>query len=416
MLTDSLIKENKKKYILSLKKRKFKNINIIKEILFLYKKQKNYIILLEKYNRIINKYSKNFFKKNKIKIKYKKILNIKNKSKKLKNELLIIKEKIFNIKIKLPNIINELYFKKYKNIKNNKIIYKNKKYKLYLKKNKLLSHIELSKKFELFDTNTASKISGTGFVIYSGIGLKLYNSLVKYLLFINKKKGYKEYKLPYLVNEQSIYGTGQYPDKKNQLYNILKDNLYLIPTGEVPLINLYKNKIFKINNLPIKAQTYTNCFRREAGSYGKNVKGLNRLHQFGKVEIIEIMDNKNSNLRLFKMLEHIKYVLKTLKLYFRIILLSCNNIGLTSSITYDFEVYSFGQKKWIEVSSLSNCLDYQSNNLNIYYLNKNNKELCHTLNGSCISIPRLLLTIIEMYQTKNKIKIPKVLIPFYKNE
>ncbi|WOX79308.1 serine--tRNA ligase [Candidatus Shikimatogenerans bostrichidophilus] len=416
MLTDILIKENKKKYILSLKKRKFKKINLIKKLLILYKKRKKNIIILDNYNRIINKYSKYYLKNNNNKIKYSNILEVKKKSKKIKNELLIIKEKIFNIKIKLPNIINELYFKKYKKIKNNKTIYKNKNYKLFLKKNKLLSHIELSKKIELFDTNTASKISGTGFVIYSGLGLKLYNSLVKYLLFINKKKGYKEYKLPYLVNEESISGTGQYPEKKNQLYNILKDNLYLIPTGEVPLINLYKNKILKKNKLPIKAQTYTNCFRREAGSYGKKVKGLNRLHQFGKVEIIEITDNKNSNLRLFKMLEHIKYVLKKLKLYFRIRLLSCNNIGFTSSITYDFEVYSFGQKKWIEVSSLSNCLEYQSNNLKIYYLNKNTKKLCHTLNGSCISIPRLLLTVIEMYQTNNNIKIPKVLLKFYKNE
>ncbi|WOX79453.1 serine--tRNA ligase [Candidatus Shikimatogenerans bostrichidophilus] len=416
MLKDSYIKKNKKKYILILKKRKFKNKNIIKKIFNLYKKQKNYIKLLEKYNKQINKYSKDYFKNKKNKKKYKNILNIKNKKKILKNKLLIIKENILNIKLKLPNIINELYFKKYKNIKNNKTIYKYKKYNLLLKKNKLLSHIELAKKYELFDTNTASKISGTGFVIYSGLGLKLYNSLVKYLLFINKKKGYKEYKLPYLVNEQSIYGTGQYPEKKNQLYNISKDNLFLIPTGEVPLINLYKNKIFKKINLPIKAQTYSNCFRREAGSYGKNVKGLNRLHQFGKVEIIEITENKKSNLRLFKMLEHIKNVLKKLKLYFRIRLLSCNNIGFTSSITYDFEVYSFGQKKWIEVSSLSNCLEYQSNNLKIYYLNKKNKELCHTLNGSCISIPRLLLTIIEMYQTKNKIKIPKVLKKYYKNE
>ncbi|WGH26703.1 MAG: hypothetical protein NHG02_00570 [Candidatus Shikimatogenerans bostrichidophilus] len=182
----------------------------------------------------------------------------------------------------------------------------------------------------------------------------------------------------------------------------------------MPLINLFKNKIINFNKLPIKLQSYTNCFRREAGSYGKKVKGLNRLHQFGKVEIIEITNNKNSNIRLKKMLKHIKNILKSLNLIFRIKLLHFNNINITSSITYDFEIYSVGQKRWLEISSLSNCLEYQSYNLNIFFKKKKKKELCHILNGSCLSIPRLLIAILEMNYFNNKINIPKVLLPFLK--
>ncbi|WGH25536.1 MAG: serine--tRNA ligase [Candidatus Shikimatogenerans bostrichidophilus] len=259
----------------------------------------------------------------------------------------------------------------------------------------------------------ASNLSGSGFAILSGKGLKLYKALVNFFIYFNKKEGYKEYILPYLVNKNTILGTGQYPEKKTQLYKIEKQDLFLIPTGEVPLINLYRNKIFNINELPIKSQTYTDCFRKEAGSYGKNVKGLNRIHQFGKVEIIEISDI-NSDISLKRMFNHIKKILKLLNLKFRIILLPAKDIGFTSSITYDFEVYSVGQKKWLEVSSLSNCLNYQSNNLNIKYKNKNNIYFCHTLNGSCLSLPRILLSIIELNQKKNTIEIPKILLQFYK--
>ncbi|WGH27196.1 MAG: serine--tRNA ligase [Candidatus Shikimatogenerans bostrichidophilus] len=412
MIDINIILKEKKKIIKYLKIRKFIKINIINKLILYKKKEKKILKYIEKYSKKINKYSKYYFLK-KDKNIYNKIINIKLNKKKLNKKKYIYKKKIYKNLIKIPNIINKLYFKKYKNnINNSLIIYNNNKQNI-LKKKKYLTHIELSKKFELFNIKDATKISGTGFVIYSGLGLKLYNSLVNYLLYYNNKYGYKEYKLPLLVNKNSIYGTGQLPEKNNQIYNIYKDKLYLIPTGEVPLINLYKNKIFNINDLPIKSQTYTDCFRREAGSYGKKVKGLNRLHQFGKVEIVEITDNKNSNNRLKYMLKHIKNVLKSLKLKFRIKLLPCFKIGFTSSITYDFEVYSLGQKQWLEVSSLSNCLDYQSNNLNIFYKDNNIKKKCHTLNGSCIAIPRLLISIIEMYQSKNNIKIPKVLKKFF---
>ncbi|MDH3004303.1 MAG: serine--tRNA ligase [Candidatus Shikimatogenerans sp. JK-2022] len=404
MLKISFIKKNKNKIIESLKIRKFKKINIIYNILDLYKKNNNIKIKINYYNKKIKEYSSLYYNNRNKKI-YKKILIYKNKNKREKKKNKLIEKKIFNKTLLIPNILNNIYFKN--NIKEKKIIYK---YGILNKKKKYLSHIELAKKIELF--KTASNISSSGFIIYSGLGLKLYNALVKYFIDYNNLKGYKEYKLPYIVNKSSLYGTGQYPNKKNQIYYINKDNLYLIPTGEVPLINIYKNKKFNIKDLPIKSQTYTNCFRREAGSYGKKVKGLNRIHQFGKVEIIEISEEKKSNNRLKYMLNHIKNLLKSLKLIFRIILLPGYDINFTSSITYDFEVYSVGQKIWLEVSSLSNCLNYQSYNLNIKYFNNNSIKYCHTLNGSSLSIPRILAAIIELYQYKNIIKIPNILLPY----
>ncbi|WGH25813.1 MAG: serine--tRNA ligase [Candidatus Shikimatogenerans bostrichidophilus] len=411
MLKLSFILKNKNKIIENLQKRDFKYKLLINDILLLNNKIKKIKKKIDNISKIINKFSKNYiFFKKKI---YKDIINIKKKKKKLNKKYKYYKKKIFKKNIIIPNIIDKIYFKNKKN--NNKtIIYEYGKEKLKIKYN-FIDHIELSKKFEIFNTKISSNISGTGFVIYSGLGLKLYKALLNYFLYFNNKNGYKEYILPYLIKKQSIYGTGQYPKNKNQIYNINKDKLYLIPTAEIPLINIYQNKLFNYNDLPIKAQSYTECFRREAGSYGKNVKGLNRLHQFGKVEIIEICDNISSNLRLKKMLNHIKKLLKSLDVYFRIILLPCNDISNTSSITYDFEIYCFGLKRWIEVSSLSNCTDYQSNNLNIRFIKKNKKYFCHTLNGSSLSIPRVLASIIELYQCKkkNRIVIPNILLPFY---
>ncbi|WGH25075.1 MAG: serine--tRNA ligase [Candidatus Shikimatogenerans bostrichidophilus] len=411
MLSTSFIKNNKEKILKCLNLRNFRFKNIINYILYLNKKKILIKTKIDYYSRIINKYSKKFSKKlENNNLFYKNILRIKKKKKEKKKIFNNINKKIRNKILLIPNILNKIYLKK--KIKKKKIIYK---YGDINKKNNknYLTHIELAKYNEIFDTSLASSISGTGFVIYTGKGLRLYNALVKYFLYYNNQKGYKEYKLPYLVNKYSLYGTGQYPQKKEQIYNITKDNLYLIPTGEVPLINIYKNKNFNYNVLPIKAQSYTTCFRREAGSYGKKVKGLNRIHQFGKVEIIEICDNENSNRRLYNMLKHIKNLLQSLKLIFRILLLPPHDITLTSSITYDFEVYSIGQKRWLEVSSLSNCLDYQSYNLNIRYKKNNKINYCHTLNGSSLSIPRMIATIVEFYQNNNKIEIPRILLPYY---
>ncbi|WGH24892.1 MAG: serine--tRNA ligase [Candidatus Shikimatogenerans bostrichidophilus] len=407
MLKISYIIKNINKVITDLKNRKFKNLKILNNLLLLYKKNKKYKIKFDKISIIINNFSKNFLKiNNKVNLlKFRKIKKIKKKYNKIINNNNIIINKILLL---IPNILNKIYYKK---IKKN-IIYK------YIGKNKnkdyikYYNHIELSKTNDIFDIIKSSEISGSGFVIYHGIGLKIYNALVNYFLDYNNKHGYKEYIVPYLVNKNSLYGTGQLPDKNDQLYKITNNDLYLIPTGEVPLINIYKNKIFNINDLPIKSQTYTHCYRKEAGSYGKKVRGLNRVHEFGKVEIIEIVDKNRSNKRFKYMLNHIKNLLKSLGLLFRIKILYSKDLPNTSSITYDFEVFLLGQKIWLEVSSLSNCLDYQSNNLNIKYRYNNKLYFCHTLNASSLSLPRVLAAIIEYYQYNKIIKIPKILIPY----
>ncbi|MDH3003756.1 MAG: serine--tRNA ligase [Candidatus Shikimatogenerans sp. JK-2022] len=413
MLNIKFILKNKNKIIKFLIYRNYKKLKYLNLIININKKISKYNKLLQLKLKIINKYSKDYYKfKNNNNINF--IKKIKKEKKNIKKIIFVYKKKLNFFLLKIPNIINKLYLTKYKKYINSGVIIYKKKFKK--KKKKYLSYLELSKKIEIFDLINASKISGKGFVIYTGFGLKLYKSLVNYLLFMNKKQGYKEYQLPLLVNELSIYGTGQLPDKVNQIYKIKNSKLYLIPTGEVPLINIFSNKILDINILPIKLQAFTYCFRKEAGSYGSKVKGLNRLHQFGKIEIIEIIDKNRSNIRLLNMLKYIKKILTTLKIDFRIKLIPCKKLNITSSITFDFEIYSLGQKKWLEISSLSNCLDYQSNNLNIFYKKKTNNKIynCHTLNASCLSIPRLLICIIEKYQINNKnIKIPKILKNFY---
>ncbi len=233
---------------------------------------------------------------------------------------------------------------------------------------------------------------------------------------MNIKCGYKEISFPYLVNEKSVFSTGQFPDKENQMYFLKKEKLYLIPTGEVPLINYYQNKILLEKYLPIKNTTYTSCFRREAGSYGSKVKGLNRIHQFDKVEIIQITKNNLSNIALKEMINHIKNILNILKIKFRIIKLCNKNLGISSYETYDFEVYSLYQKKWLEVSSVSNCTEYQSRRLNLKYKKNNKNFFCHTLNGSSLALPRLIIALLEnnleKYKDKWIVNIPDVLIPY----
>ncbi len=415
MLRISFISKNREKILFRLKKRNFKKIYLIDEVLLLDKKRKKIqnILnkILEKENILSKKIGKLLIKNKNYElndIKNKCILS-KNKKKKLKKELkdilFIINQKLINI----PNIPDKYVNK---NFDKNNILFKEKKIKKLV--NNPLPHWELTKKFNLFDLSLGSKMCGTGFSVYIDKCAKLQRSLIQYFLDINIKYSYKEYNLPYLINEMSGISTGQIPDKENQMYFIENDKLYLIPTGEVPLMNCYRDKIFNENDLPIKATTYTPCFRREAGSYGTKSKGINRLHQFDKVEIIQITSSKNSNYALKNMILHVKNIIISLNLPFRILRLTGPDLGYSSSITYDIEVYSIAQKKWLEVSSISNCTNFQSNRLNIKYKNNVTGEiaLCHTLNGSSLAIPRILVTLLENYQTNYQINIPKVLIPY----
>ena len=276
-----------------------------------------------------------------------------------------------------------------------------------------LPHWELAKKYDIIDFELGNKITGAGFPVYKGKGARLQRALISYFLDKNTEAGYKEYQLPHLVNEASGFGTGQLPDKEGQMYHVTEDNLYLIPTAEVPATNLFRGELVNASDLPITATGYTPCFRREAGSYGAHVRGLNRLHQFDKVEILRIEHPDKSYLALDGMVEHVKSILKDLKLPYRILRLCGGDLGFTAALTYDFEVFSTAQDKWLEISSVSNFETFQANRLKLRFKNKEGKnELCHTLNGSALALPRVLAGILENYQTPEGIKIPEVLVPY----
>ena len=276
-----------------------------------------------------------------------------------------------------------------------------------------LPHWELAKKFDIIDFELGNKISGSGFPVYKGKGARLQRALINYFLDKNIKAGYNEVQVPYLVNEASGIGTGQLPDKEGQMYHIETDGLYLIPTGEVPATNIFRDVILQINDLPKKLTTYTPCFRREAGSYGAHVRGLNRLHQFDKVEILRIEHPSESYKALDSMINHIKEILNELKLPYRILKLCSGDLGFTSALTYDFEVFSTAQKRWLEISSVSNFETFQANRLKLRFKNIDGKsEFAHTLNGSSLALPRVIAGILENYQTNDSINIPEVLIPY----
>uniref|UniRef100_A0AAU7QSQ4 serine--tRNA ligase n=1 Tax=Candidatus Shikimatogenerans sp. AspAUS03 TaxID=3158563 RepID=A0AAU7QSQ4_9FLAO len=396
-----LIKKIKKKYNQIIKLLKFKNkdyINIINNILCKH----IYLISLEKERLLLNK----FLKKNINNNVKKKIINIL----KIYKNIIKYNKKYINKKlILIPNIPDKSY--KSCNYTKDIIIYNNiYKYKLLKKK---IDHIKLGEKYNILNFKISSNNIGTGFYTFINKGAILHDSLINFIINENMNKGYIKYIFPYLINKNSLYGTGQIPDKEKQLYKLKSKNYYLIPTGEVPLINYWKNTVISEKQLPVKGTTYTSCFRKETGHYGIKNKGLKRLHQFDKIEIIMIT-TRNSNIFLNIMLNHIKNILKKIKVPFRIKKLSIKNLNFTSSLTYDFELYSLVQNKWFEISSLSNCKEFQSNRLNIRYKIKNKYFKCHTLNGSCLSIPRLLMIILENNQKTNYIKIPKIITNFTK--
>ena len=276
-----------------------------------------------------------------------------------------------------------------------------------------LPHWELAKKYDIIDFDLGAKITGAGFPVYKGKGARLQRALINYFLDKNTAAGYKEVQVPHLVNEASGIATGQLPDKEGQMYHATIDDLYLIPTAEVPITNIHRNDLVKETDLPIKYTGYTPCFRREAGSYGAHVRGLNRLHQFDKVEIVRVEHPDNSYKALDGMVDHIKEILRELKLPYRILRLCGGDTGFTSALTFDFELFSTAQDRWLEISSASNFETFQANRLKLRFKNKEGKnQLVHTLNGSSLALPRVLAGILENYQTANGIKIPEVLVSY----
>ncbi|HEX6334078.1 MAG TPA: serine--tRNA ligase [Flavisolibacter sp.] len=278
-------------------------------------------------------------------------------------------------------------------------------------------HWDLAKKHDLIDFELGNKITGSGFPVYKGKGARLQRALIQYFLDYNISAGYTEFMPPHMVNEASAYGTGQLPDKEGQMYHVTGDNLYLIPTAEVPVTNIYRDTILKEQELPLKMTAYTPCFRREAGSYGKDVRGLNRLHQFDKVEVVQIVHPDNSYQVLEEMVAHVEKLVQSLELHYRILLLCGGDMGFTSAMTYDFEVYSAAQDKWLEVSSVSNFESFQANRMKIRYKDEQGKtQLAHTLNGSSLALPRILACLLENNQDENGIRIPVVLHRYFGSE
>ncbi|MDC9721637.1 MAG: serine--tRNA ligase [Urechidicola sp.] len=276
-----------------------------------------------------------------------------------------------------------------------------------------LPHWELAKKYDIIDFELGNKITGAGFPVYKGKGARLQRALINYFLDKNTEAGYREIQVPHLVNEESGKGTGQLPDKEGQMYHCGVDNLYLIPTAEVPVTNIYREVLLKEEDFPITNTAYTPCFRREAGSYGAHVRGLNRLHQFDKVELVRLEHPTNSYKALDGMVNHVKGILQELKLPYRILRLCGGDLGFTSSLTFDFEVFSTAQDRWLEVSSVSNFETFQANRLKLRFKNVGGKsELAHTLNGSSLALPRVLAGLLENCQTPDGIKIPEVLVPY----
>ena len=412
MLKPSYIIANKDEIIASLKKRNFNSEVLIDELISLDNDRKivqtNYESKLSESNSI-SKTIGQLFKEG----KKNETVSLKEKSLKIKQETKSLSEKLNDIKVKINNILFQIPNVPNKNVpvgntsEDNLVIFES---KTDINPQAKTPHWELAEKYDIIDFDMGNKITGSGFPVYKGSGAKLQRALISFFLDCNISFGYQEVQVPHLVNEESAFGTGQLPDKEGQMYSVPQDNLFLIPTAEVPITNIFRDEIIDELSLPILKTGYTPCFRREAGSYGSHVRGLNRLHQFDKVEIVRIdhPDNSYNSLELMK--DQIKSVIEKLELPFRIITLCGGDLGFTSALTYDFEIYSPAQDKWLEVSSVSNFETFQSNRLKIRYRNAEGKtNLAHTLNGSSLALPRVLATIIENFQTDEGIKIPKAL-------
>ena len=416
MLQVNEIRENKEKFIQALSKRGFDASIIFDDVLQTDELRKITQAKLDETLAQSNSFSKEIglLYKNgethKATLLKEKTSQLKEESKKLNETLNNTLEKLQKLLFTIPNVPNELVPSGTDENDNEEIFKEGEIPKLA---EEALPHWELAKKYDLIDFELGVKITGAGFPVYKGKGARLQRALITYFLDKNTRAGYTEYQVPHLVNETSGYGTGQLPDKEGQMYHVTGDNLYLIPTAEVPVTNIFRGDLRTHSELPILCTGYTPCFRREAGSYGSHVRGLNRLHQFDKVEIVRIEKPENSNTALTEMVEHVKGILKELKLPYRILRLCGGDLGFTASLTYDFEVFSTAQDRWLEISSVSNFEAFQANRLKLRYKDEDGKnKLVHTLNGSALALPRVLAGILENCQTPEGIKIPNVLVPY----
>lgn len=413
MLQVNFIRENKEEVITRLAKKNFEATAIVELVVELDEKRRSTQAELDNLLAESNKLSKDIGEmmksgeKAKAEILKEKTTQIRESSKNLSESLNAIANQLQDELYKLPNLPAEIVPFGKTPEENLNVFEEGDIPKLH---EGALPHWELAKKYDIIDFELGVKITGAGFPVYKGKGAKLQRALISYFLDKNTDAGYKEYQVPHLVNEASAYGTGQLPDKDGQMYHDATDNLYLIPTAEVPVTNIFRDDLVSENDLPILCTGYTPCFRREAGSYGAHVRGLNRLHQFDKVEIVRVEKPENSYAALDGMVDHVKEILQELKLPYRILRLCGGDMSFASALTYDFEVFSTAQDRWLEISSVSNFETFQANRLKLRYKDANGKnQLAHTLNGSSLALPRVLAGILENYQTPEGIVIPEVL-------
>ena len=417
MLQVQFIRDHKKTVLKGLAKRNFANAeSIIEEVLTADEKRRATQVSLDNTLAESNKISKEigaFFKSGKIQkasLLKEKTGQLKEKSKVLSDHLNELTTALQSLLFQIPNIPHTSV-KAGSSEDDNEHIFSEGTIP-DLGKN-ALPHWELAKKYDIIDFELGNKITGAGFPVYKGKGAKLQRALINYFLDKNTQAGYTEVQVPHLVNEASAMATGQLPDKEGQMYHCPEDDLYLIPTAEIPITNMFRGNLLQESDFPITCTGYTPCFRREAGSYGAHVRGLNRLHQFDKVEIVRIEHPENSYNALNTMVEHIKSILRELKLPYRILRLCGGDTGFTAALTFDFELFSTAQNRWLEISSASNFETFQANRLKLRFKNKEGKsELAHTLNGSSLALPRVLAGILENYQTAEGVQIPEVLIPY----
>ena len=416
MLALHFIRENKEAILKGLEKRNFKQPELINKIIELDQDRRIQQSTLDQLLASANKLAKeigDLFKSGEIakaNILKEETLSLKTKTKALQEQLQETIETLLDLRTQIPNIPHQSVPKGNSEDDNQEIF---KEGTIPTLDSSALPHWELANKYDIIDFELGSKITGAGFPVYKGKGARLQRGLINFFLDKNTEAGYKEMQVPYLVNEASGFGTGQLPDKEGQMYHVQNDDLYLIPTAEVPLTNLYRDTLLDASELPICLTGYTPCFRREAGSYGAHVRGLNRLHQFDKVEIVRIEEPQNAMQALDEMVNHIKSILKDLELPYRILRLCGGDLGFTSALTYDFEIYSTAQKRWLEISSVSTFNNFQAERLQLRYKDKSGKkQSVHTLNGSSLALPRVVAGLLENCQTTEGIVLPKALVPY----
>ena len=416
MLQVNNIREHKEQYIQALAKRNFDARAVFEEVLELDETRRNTQTRLDDILAESNRLSKEIGKlfkngeQQKANLIKEKTGKLKEDSKELSEKLTATIQELEQLLYTIPNVPHESVPAGTSEEDNEEVF---KEGDVPVLAEGSLPHWELAKKYDIIDFELGNKITGAGFPVYKGKGARLQRALITYFLDKATEAGYTEFQVPLMINEASGLGTGQLPDKEGQMYHMAEDNLYMIPTAEVPITNMFRDNLLTEKDFPISCTGYTPCFRREAGSYGAHVRGLNRLHQFDKVELVRIEKPSDSYAALDKMVEHVKELLRELKLPYRILRLCGGDLGFTSALTYDFEVFSTAQDRWLEISSVSNFETFQANRLKLRYKNKEGKkELVHTLNGSALALPRVLAGILENYQTEDGIKIPEVLVPY----